>query len=167
MENIVNTLVDWLKGVPPIVVVAFLSMLPLLELRGGVLAAAILGIDWKIALPVCMLANAVPVPFIVLFMDKILALLKKTRLKKLVTFLENKAAKGSESVNRYKRFGLYLFVAVPLPTTGAWTGSLIASLFRINVKDSFISIFLGIITAGLIMALVSYGGLAVIASLFS
>lgn len=167
MENIVNTLVDWLKGVPPIVVVAFLSMLPLLELRGGVLAAAILGIDWKIALPVCMLANAVPVPFIVLFMDKILALLKKTRLKKLVVFLENKAAKGSASVNRYKRFGLYLFVAVPLPTTGAWTGSLIASLFRMNVKDSFISIFLGIITAGLIMALVSYGGLAVIASLFS
>lgn len=167
MENIVNTLVGWLKGVPPIAIVAFLSMLPLLELRGGVLAAAILGLDWKIALPVCVLANAVPVPFIVLFMDKILAIMKKTRMKRLVAFLENKAEKGSESVKRYKRFGLYVFVAVPLPTTGAWTGALIASLFRFKVKDAFISIFLGVATAGLIMALVSYGGLAVITSLFS
>ncbi len=167
MENIVNTLVGWLGGLPPLLIVAFLSMLPILELRGGIIAAAILGVDWRIALPVCMLANAFPVPFIVLFIDKILAWMKKTRMKKIVLWLEEKANKGSKKVNKYKRFGLFLFVAVPLPTTGAWTGSLVASLFRINVKDAFISIFLGIVAAGLIMSIVSYGGLAVIASLFS
>lgn len=167
MEGLVEKLVGWLGALPPMAVVIFLSMLPLIELRGGVLAAALLGIDWRIALPVCVLANAFPVPFIVLFVDKILIWMKKTKLKKLVIWLENKANKGSAKINKYKRFGLYVFVAVPLPTTGAWTGSLIASLFRINVKESFISIFLGVATAGLIMAIVSYGGLAVITSLFA
>ena len=98
-----------------------------------------------------------PIPFILLFIDKIFVWLKKTKLKNFVEKIENKAMSKSDQIQKYGKIGLFLFVAIPLPGTGAWTGSLIASLLRMKMKDSLPWIFLGVLVAGLIMSLVSFG----------
>ena len=90
-------------------------------------------------------------------LDKIFDWLKKTRLKGMVEKLENKAMSKSDQIKKYGKWGLFLFVAIPLPGTGAWTGSLIASMLRMKMKDSLPWIFLGVLTAGLVMSLLSFG----------
>lgn len=158
MEHIVQNLVDSLRNVLSNEVIVFLiSMLPIVELRGGVFAASLLRIDWHMALPICIIGNLLPIPFILLFIKKIFEFLKNTRLVKFINKLENKAEQKSASVLKYKKFGLFLFVAIPIPGTGAWMGALIAALLNMNIKDAFISIALGVISAGLIMAILSYG----------
>ena len=83
--------------------------------------------------------------------------MKKTRLRKAALWLENKAMKKSDQIRRYGKFGLFLFVAVPLPGTGAWTGSMIAALLRMRTRDALPWIFLGVVTAGLVMSLLAFG----------
>ena len=135
-----------------------ISMLPILELRGGLLAASLLKIQYLTALPLCVLGNVIPIPFILLFLRRIFALLKKTKLlRPLVEKMEGRAMGKSDRIQEYEFFGLLLFVGIPLPGTGAWTGSLIASLLRMKMKDSLPWIFLGVLVAGLIMSLVSFG----------
>jgi uncharacterized membrane protein len=138
-------------------IVFFISLLPILELRGGLIAASLLGLNWKIAFVICILGNLLPVPLILLFVKKIFSCLKNTRFVKLIRKLEDMAAKKSEKVLKYKKFGLFLFVAIPLPGTGAWTGALIASLIDMKIKDAFLWIALGVICAGLIVMGLSYG----------
>lgn len=158
MEHIVQNLVNSLRNVLSNEVIVFLiSMLPIVELRGGVFAASLLRIDWHMALPICIIGNLLPIPFILLFIKKIFEFLKNTRLVKFINKLENRAEQKSASVLKYKKFGLFLFVAIPIPGTGAWMGALIAALLNMNIKDAFISIALGVISAGLIMAILSYG----------
>ena len=101
-----------------------------------------------------------------MFIDKIFLWLKKTKLKTMVEKLENKALSKSDQIKKYGKLGLFLFVAIPLPGTGAWTGALIASLFRMKIKDSLPWIFLGVIVAGLIMSLISFGMIKNIMSMF-
>ena len=115
--------------------VFIISMIPLLELRGGLLAASLLKISAAKAIPLCIVGNIIPIPFILLFIRQIFKVLKKTKLFR----------------------GLMLFVGIPLPGTGAWTGSLIASLLEIDIKKSSLAIFCGIIMATVIMYVVSYG----------
>ena len=115
---------------------------------------------------VAVIGNILPIPFILLFIDKIFVWLKKTRLKNMVERLENKALSKSDQIKKYGKLGLFLFVAIPLPGTGAWTGSLIASLFRMKIKDSLPWIFLGVIVAGLIMSLISFGMIKQIIGMF-
>ena len=115
--------------------VFIISMIPLLELRGGLLAASLLKISAAKAIPLCIVGNIIPIPFILLFIRQIFKVLKKTKLF----------------------WGLMLFVGIPLPGTGAWTGSLIASLLEIDIKKSSLAIFCGIIMATVIMYIVSYG----------
>ena len=98
-----------------------------------------------------------PIPFILIFIDKIFELLKKTALKNAVIKLENRALAKSDIIKKYGKLGLFLFVAIPLPGTGAWTGSLAAVLMRMKPRDAILPIFLGVLTAGLIMSLLSFG----------
>ncbi len=98
-----------------------------------------------------------PTPFILLFIRQILDWLRNTRFVKLVHRLEAKAEAKSKSIEKYKTFGLYLFVAVPFPGTGAWTGALIAALLGMRFKHAMFSILTGTLTAGLIMCAISYG----------
>lgn len=112
----------------------------------------------------CIIGNIIPVPFILLFINKIFELLKRTKLKGIVYKIEKKANKNSSKVLKYENLGLYLFVALPLPGTGAWTGALIASMLGMKFKNAFISICLGILTAAVIMALFSYGVLGMLIS---
>ena len=138
-----------------------ISLLPILELRGGLLAASLLKVEYLTALPICVIGNILPIPFILLFIRRIFALLKKTRtFRPLVEKLERRAMGKSDRIKEYEFVGLLLFVGIPLPGTGAWTGALIASLLQIDLKKSSIAILLGVGLAAIIMSFVSYGVLA-------
>ena len=158
-----EALVQWFsenlgRFVSPEVVIFIISMIPILELRGGLLAASLLKVSMTRAIPICIIGNIVPIPCILLFLTRIFSMLKKTRLfRPLVEKLENRAMKKSETIQKYEFLGLLLFVGVPLPGTGAWTGSLIATLLELDVKKASLAIFLGILMATVIMTVVSYG----------
>lgn len=157
-----EVLVQWFtqnlsQFISPEGAVFVISMIPILELRGGLLAASLLKIPAATAIPLCIIGNIIPIPFILLFIRQIFKLLKKTRIfRGLIEKLENRAMGKSDKIRRYEFWGLLLFVGIPLPGTGAWTGSLIASLLEIDIKKSSIAIFCGIIMATVIMYVVSY-----------
>lgn len=159
LESLINQIISALNGFFSSEMIAFLiSMMPILELRGGLLAAkSFLNIDWQPAFVICVIGNLLPIPFVLLFIKKIFAWLKNTRLVKAIDRFEQRLKKKSESVLKYETFGLYLLVAVPLPGTGAWTGAMIASFLEMPFKNAMFSICLGVLTAGIIMALLSYG----------
>lgn len=139
------------------VIILLISLLPVLELRGGILAASLLHVDWRLALIICIIGNLIPIPFILLFMNKIFDLLKNTRLMAFINRLERRIESKSAAITKYKKWGLFLFVAIPLPGTGAWTGAMVASFLKIPVKESILSISLGVLTAGVVMSIISYG----------
>ena len=141
-----------------------ISMVPVIELRGAIPIAVGNGLDWRIAIPLAIIGNLIPVPFIIVFIRRIFAFLrdKSNWLNRLVTKLENRAEKKKATVQKYAFWGLFIFVAVPLPGTGAWTGALIAAMLDMRLKKAFPSIVLGVLTAGLIVAFVSYGAGAII-----
>ena len=155
-------LVEWfmgvLHGLSGELVALIISMVPLLELRGGLLAASLLNVSILKAVPLCILGNVIPVPFILLFITPIFTAMKKTKLfRPLVEKIEKKAMSKSDKIEKGYFWGLALFVGVPLPGTGAWTGALIAALLGIPVKKALPAILLGILIATVIMAAVSYG----------
>lgn len=138
-------------------VVFIISMIPLLELRGGLLAASLLKIPGAVSIPLCIVGNIIPIPFILLFIRQIFRLLKKTKIfRGLIIMLENRAMGKSDQIKKYEFWGLVLFVGIPLPGTGAWTGALIASLLDVDIKKSSLAILLGIFMATVIMYIVSY-----------
>lgn len=158
MRTLAETVVSFLKDYLPAELVVFVvSMLPFLELRGGLIAASLLGIDFVPAFIICVIGNMLPIPFVMFFMRKILNLLRKIKFfQKIITKIDGKIAKNSEKVLGYKRFGLFAFVAIPLPGTGAWMGALVADALDLRFRDSFPLITAGVITAGLIVSLISY-----------
>ena len=158
-----ETLVHWFSQnlsqyISPEGAVFLISMIPLLELRGGLLAASLLKISAAKAIPLCIVGNIIPIPFILLFIKQIFKVLKKTKIfRGLIIKLEDRAMRKSDQVKKCEFWGLMLFVGIPLPGTGAWTGSLIASLLEIDIKKSSLAILCGIIMATVIMYIVSYG----------
>ncbi len=145
------------------VYVLIISMLPIIELRGAIPVAFALGLPALPSFIVSIAGNVLPVPFILFLITPVCNYLKKTRLFSwLPLFLERKVEKNREKVTKYANFGLFLFVAIPLPGTGAWTGALIASFLDFKFKDALISIICGVITAGIIMGIFSYGLLGLI-----
>lgn len=157
-DSIVNFLIDLFNGINKDIVVFIISMLPILELRGGLLAASILNISLVKGLIICIVGNLLPIPFVLLLIEYIFNLLEKFKpTKKIVKWLKNKAMKKSDSIKKYGYLGLILFVGIPLPGTGAWTGSLLAVLLNLDKKKSFACILLGVILASVIMTIISYG----------
>ena len=157
MDSVVQSIVDALSGkISKEFIVFIVSMIPLLELRGSILAAGFLdGMRFLPTYIAAVLGNMLPIPFILLFIEKIFDAMKKSKhLRKIPEVIEKKAMSKSEQIQKYGYFGLFLFVAIPLPGTGAWTGSLLAVLLGLNLKKSFL---LGVMTAGLIMSLLSFG----------
>ena len=147
-----------------IIMTFLISMVPIVELRGALPIATGAGLDWRIAIPVAVVGNMLPVPFIIIFIKKIFALMRKisNKLDKFVTKMENKAFSKRDVIDKYGPWGLYLFVAIPLPGTGAWTGSLIAAMLDIPLKKAFPAVALGVISAGIIVSFISYGAAALI-----
>lgn len=134
------------------------SMLPIIELRGGIPLAAGLGLPWYAAFPLAVAGNLLPVPFILLFMNAILNWMKRVKgLCRFANWLERKAEKNRAKVEKYSFWGLCLFVAIPIPGTGAWTGSLIASVIRTKFSKAMLSVTLGVLIAGVLLTLISYG----------
>ncbi len=149
-------------------VVFIISMIPILELRGGLVAASILDIPILRAIPFCIAGNIIPIPFILLFIKKILKWMQNIKgLRVIANWLEKKAMKKSDGIKKGEFWGLALFVGIPLPGTGAWTGSLIAALMDIDIKKAVAAELLGIIIATIIMSILSYGLLDVIMGLFA
>ena len=137
-----------------------ISMVPILELRGGLLAAgpAFLNIPMWRAIPVGIFGNLLPIPFILLLITKIFDWMKGTkRLKPVVEKLEKKAMSQSANIEKYEFWGLVAFVGIPLPGTGAWTGALIAALLGIRFRKAFPAIVIGVCLAACIMTIISYG----------
>lgn len=134
-----------------------LSMVPLVELRGGILAAKALGVDLWVAFFVCAAGTILPIPFILLFIRQILEWLKNTKLVKLVNRLEEKAHNKIKQIEKYKFLGLIIFVGIPLPGTGAWSGALAAAFMKMRFRDAMLSITAGTLVADIIMCLISYG----------
>lgn len=146
------------KYVAKEVVVFIISMIPILELRGGLIVASLLQVPITTAVPLCILGNIIPIPFILLFIKQVFKWLKKVKaFRGLIEKIENRAMNKSDSIKQYEFWGLVLFVGIPLPGTGAWTGSLIAALLEIDMKKAILAELLGIIIATVIMALFSYG----------
>lgn len=157
-ETLASTLAELFKSGGKEVAIFIISLLPILELRGGLIAARILGVKFIKAFIICYIANILPVPFILLFINWIFNKMSKWKpTKKIVDWLSNKTLKKKDQINKYGYFGLFLFVGIPLPGTGAWTGSLLAILLNLDKKKSFITIAIGVLAAGIIMSLLSYG----------
>lgn len=158
MNEAIKAIIDGLDSVIPKELIVFLiSMIPILELRGGLIAAAILGVDWAVAFPICVIGNMLPIPFILLFIRKILDWLKKFKaFKKITDWIDRKAEKGSKKIQKYELLGLTLFVGIPLPGTGAWTGALVANAINMKMKKSLPCVFVGVIMAGLIISVLAY-----------
>ncbi|MBO6015992.1 MAG: small multi-drug export protein [Lachnospiraceae bacterium] len=145
------------------VVVFIISMIPILELRGGLIVAKLLQISILKAIPICIIGNIIPIPFILLFIKQIFKWLKKVPgIGKLICRIEDRAMGKSDRIRKYEFWGLVLFVGIPLPGTGAWTGSLIAALLEIDFKKAIVAELIGIAMATIIMSFVSYGLLGAI-----
>lgn len=146
-----------------IIVTLFVSMVPVIELRGAIPIATGMGLSPAIAIPLAIIGNLLPVPFIIIFIKKIFAWMRKVspKLNRVVDRMEAKAEKNKARVLKYAFWGLAVFVAVPLPGTGAWTGALVAAMLDMPLKKAFPSIVIGVLSAGIIISFVSYGAAAI------
>ena len=158
-EHLAEYIVNLLDGKLASELIAFIvSMLPILELRGGLVAAKLLDVEFLKAFIICFVGNMLPIPFILFFIRRIFNFLKKfKKTEKIIQKLEMRSVRKADNVRKYRLWGLFLFVAIPLPGTGAWTGALIADLFDIRVKHSLPVIAAGVLVAGLIVSALSYG----------
>lgn len=153
----VEWLVSFFSGIPTVFSAFLISMFPVVELRGGIIAAAIMKVPFSMAFPICILGNMLPIPFVLLFLNKIFAFMRRFSVcDKFLSFLDRKVEKNRASVEKWEFFGLMVLVAIPLPGTGAWTGALVANALNMPIKKSLPSIFLGVVTAGVIMSVLSY-----------
>ncbi|MBQ7873130.1 MAG: small multi-drug export protein [Clostridia bacterium] len=146
--------------------VFFCSMLPVIELRGAIPMAFALGLPWWQAYLISVLGNLLPVPFILLLINLVIKWMsssKVTFFNKIANFLLKKVEKNRERIEKYSFWGLFLFVAIPLPMTGAWTGSLVAAVVGVKPLKAFLSVLLGVLLAGVIVTLIVYGGIGFLA----
>lgn len=140
-------------------VVFMLSLLPISEIRGGLIAARAYNMDWAIAFLISFIGNILPIPIILVFLKRVFKWMRNSNiplLSKVVDWCLRKAEKNSDKVRKYKLFGLWLLVAIPLPGTGAWTGALVANVLDLRIKHSLPAIILGVAAAGLIMLTILY-----------
>lgn len=154
-----ETILTALGNIPNELKLLIVSMIPIIELRGAIpLGVAILGMNVWETFIISFIGNILPVPFLILLTRPIFSWLKKTKLlAPLVHKLESRIEKKSAKVMKNAALGLFLFVAIPLPGTGAWTGSMIASMFDMRFKYALPSIVIGVAVAGIIMSIGSYG----------
>ena len=158
-----EALIQFVSSMPHEVAVILLSMIPVAELRLAIpLAITQYGLDSIEALILCCIGNLIPVPFIVLFIRKIFKWMKQFKIfRTIVEKLEERGNAKRHTVEKYEFWGLFLFVAIPLPGTGAWTGALIAGLMDMRLKRALPSIIMGVLTAGVVVTLMTTGVLKI------
>ena len=142
--------------------VFLLSMVPVVELRGAIPLGAAQGLPWYTVLLLSIAGNMLPIPFIILLGRKVLDFMKRFKtVRNIAEKLELRAIRKSKRINDLSLVGLALFVAIPLPGTGAWTGALIAALLDIRLRRSLPAIFVGVLAAAFIVCLLSYGAMTI------
>lgn len=149
----------WSKTAGRLIITFLVSMVPVIELRGAVPLGYGKGLNIWVAVAVSIVGNLIPVPFIILFIRRIFALLRRINKKfdGLVSRLEKRAENKSDVVKKYSFWGLFLLVAIPLPGTGAWTGALVAAMLDMRLKRAMPAIVLGVLAAGIIVAFITCG----------
>ena len=137
------------------------SMIPVIELRGGLPFGVALGLPYYLAFPAAVVGNLIPAPFIIVYIRRVFGLMRKylPRLNGLVDNLEKKAHLKGKKVQKYQYIGLWLFVAIPLPGTGAWTGCLAAAFLGMRLKKAMPAVVAGVLTAGCIMLGLTHVGI--------
>lgn len=147
-----------------IILTFFVAMLPIIELRGAIPIGVGLELNMWVSIIVSVFGNVVPIPFIILFIQKIFNWMRNVckPFKNLVEYFEKKADKHFEKVEKYGFWGLFILVAIPLPGTGAWTGALVAALLGMKLKHSFPAIALGVVCAGIIVSILTYMGINIL-----
>ena len=154
-------MIEWLTGTVAgkFISTFFISMVPIVELRAGLPYGIALGLEYPLALLAAVVGNMLPVPFIIIFVERVFAWIREhlPALDGFVTKLENKAHLKSDGVQKYGPIALLLFVGIPLPGTGAWTGSLIAALLALKPRSAIPCIMLGVLLAAAIMTALTYG----------
>lgn len=146
--------------------VFFCSMLPVIELRGAIPMAYAFGIPWWQAYLIAVVGNMIPVPLILLLIRVAIGLMQRSNVKffnRIAEFLLSKVEKNREKIEKYSFWGLCFFVAIPLPATGAWTGSLVAAMIGVKPWKAMLSTFLGVLIAGAVVTLIVYGGIGFLA----
>lgn len=173
MGDLINSFAEWIRsfGIPDYLVIFIISLFPILELRGGLVAAAVLKLKLVPSFIVCFIGNILPIPFILLFIKKIFKLMKKFKpTYKLADYFEKKGEKNASTAENKSLIGklifLFCFVAIPLPGTGGWTGALVASFMNLKLKHSIPVILVGVLTAGCIMSIICYALPALAQQLF-
>ena len=167
-EKLVNGIIGAFGGMATAtlgkeILVFIISLLPILELRGGLLAASLLGLDPIPSYIITIVGNLLPIPFILWFINKILDWMRNSKhLKGVASWLDKKVDKHKSSIEKYGFWGLVLFVGIPLPGTGAWTGTLAASILDMDFKSTTVAVMLGVLLAGVIMMAVSFLGFSLI-----
>ncbi len=157
MDGLVNWFVENLQGISGEWVSFIVSLLPILEVRGGLLVARAMGVPLITAAPLCVLGNVIPIPFILWLITPVFNWLKRTRLfRPLVEKIEARAMSKRDRLDRGVFWGLLLFVGIPLPGTGAWTGALLAALLNVPPKKALPAILLGVLLATVIMTVIAY-----------
>ena len=157
-----ETLIAWFQEtlggkIPSELIVFIISMVPILELRGGMIAARLFGLPYLRAALICIVGNLIPIPFILWLITPIFNWMKTTGLfRPLVEKLEKTAMSKSDKVAKAEFIGLLLFVGIPIPGTGAWMGSLIAALLNIKFKKAIVAEVLGLLLALIIMSIITY-----------
>lgn len=149
-----------IAGIPFIkeIIVFVISMIPILELRGGILLAAAFDMNPVVSFIICLVGNIIVIPIALFLLEKIFKLLRKISFfNKFITWFEKKCLSKRKQLDKYGYFGLFLFVGIPLPGTGVWTGCFLASLLEMDKKKCFLAAMAGVLLAGGIMMLVSFG----------
>ena len=164
-EKLAKSLIGMMGGLLSLsfgkqLIVFIISMLPILELRGVLIAASLLKLPPLESYIIAIVGNVIPVPFILLLINKILRAMEKSRFKLfngIHSFLHKKIMKNKDSIEKYGFWGLVIFVGIPLPGTGAWTGAIIAAFLEMDRKKAFLGILLGMLMASIIMMIISFG----------
>ena len=165
LDSIVNAIRDFfLNTVGEELCVLFCSMIPIIELRGAIPMGALFGMPWWQSYLLSVLGNMLPVPFILLFIKAFIGWCSRTKIKffnKLADWLNRRVEKRREKIERYSFWGVCLFVALPLPVTGAWTGSLVAAMIDMKFWKALLSCLFGVMIAGVVVSIISYGAVAI------
>lgn len=168
--DFVTFFLDLLQGLPPWLVVIFISAIPVIELRGSIpVAIGLYGIDPVLAFILAVIGNMLPVTIIFYFLDPVSKFLSKHSkiFSRFFDWLFNRVEKqGNERIEKYKDLALMTFVAIPLPLTGAWTGTAAALVLKYPFKNAFLSILAGVIVAGMIVTILTISGIQILDLLF-
>ena len=160
MDAIKQALIDFLMSGGKELGVFLCSMVPVIELRGAIPLGWATNIPWWLTYLLAVVGNMLPVPFILLLIRQVLTVMEKMPIKFVRAFaawLRRKAEKNTDKIQRFGFWGLCFFIAIPLPVTGAWTGSLVAATIRMNFWRAMLSALLGVMIAGAVVTLICLG----------